>query len=521
MREFELIFDENDDNEQNVGVYSISLVDDPAIGVMALQFSNENNEDSLILNEDLINNLKKYGKTPLKYQKEWSILRVDDVDDLDIDNDLTFNSEDNNHFQIRYRYEGKTDSKSRDFCKTLMSWNREWTLDDINLLDDLNPALAPRGKSSYSILKYKGGISCRHRWQRIVYFENEALTYEEALKKMPKNLVKQIKKLPKEVGEIANSSNNYWRLNFSNEKERILTQPILIPEQRIFRKSVEGQPANVFVTAETIKKYAINFAKQGFQNNSYLHHDEIIEGVTTFESWIIEDPQNDKSNSLGFKDLPKGTWMVSMKINNDEVWKRIESNEITGLSVDIRPRLKKVEKAENEPIKFKKENLKMNKKETFLSRLKQNVRLAFSAENTVVDSEKGYQFAGTEPVGSTLVDENGDIVADFTFTFNEVEYKSNAEGIIDIVAVEDEVELEEDAIEVEDLEDAIEVVKEEADAKIEELTEKVEELIQQVEEKEAELVELRKQSPKKIGFSKQTAEPKNESLLEMARRLRK
>jgi hypothetical protein len=45
-----------------------------------------------------------------------------------------------------------------------------------------------------------------------------------------------------------------------------------------------------------------------------------------FESWIVKN-QNDKANELGF-DVPVGTWMLSMKVDNDTIWNdfiRLES----------------------------------------------------------------------------------------------------------------------------------------------------------------------------------------------------
>ena len=50
------------------------------------------------------------------------------------------------------------------------------------------------------------------------------------------------------------------------------------------------------------------------------------------ESWIVSDPENDKSNSLGFN-VPKDSWMVSYKINNAETWQKIKSGELSGFSV--------------------------------------------------------------------------------------------------------------------------------------------------------------------------------------------
>ena len=55
--------------------------------------------------------------------------------------------------------------------------------------------------------------------------------------------------------------------------------------------------------------------------------------VYVTESWIIEDPENDKSNFYGFENLPKGSWMVKMRVFNKDVWKKIKEGELRGFSV--------------------------------------------------------------------------------------------------------------------------------------------------------------------------------------------
>jgi hypothetical protein len=41
----------------------------------------------------------------------------------------------------------------------------------------------------------------------------------------------------------------------------------------------------------------------------------------------------DKSKLYGF-DLPVGTWFVKMKVDNDDMWDRIKSGELKGLSIE-------------------------------------------------------------------------------------------------------------------------------------------------------------------------------------------
>ena len=41
----------------------------------------------------------------------------------------------------------------------------------------------------------------------------------------------------------------------------------------------------------------------------------------------------DKSTLYGFS-LPKGTWMVKMKISNSDLWQKIKDGDLKGLSIE-------------------------------------------------------------------------------------------------------------------------------------------------------------------------------------------
>jgi hypothetical protein len=70
------------------------------------------------------------------------------------------------------------------------------------------------------------------------------------------------------------------------------------------------------------------------QNNAtYEHERKMLDGMSVVESWIIEDEKTDKSRLYNFN-LPKGTWMISMKVNNDDVWKKVKDGEVKGFSIE-------------------------------------------------------------------------------------------------------------------------------------------------------------------------------------------
>jgi hypothetical protein len=55
--------------------------------------------------------------------------------------------------------------------------------------------------------------------------------------------------------------------------------------------------------------------------------------MSVVESWLIEDEKMDKSKLYGFN-LPKGTWMISMKVDNDEVWQDVKDGKVKGFSIE-------------------------------------------------------------------------------------------------------------------------------------------------------------------------------------------
>ena len=73
---------------------------------------------------------------------------------------------------------------------------------------------------------------------------------------------------------------------------------------------------------------------KGKQNNATLEHQFDIEGLTLVESWIVEDKQKDKSALYGM-DVPVGTWMGAVKVNNEEIWNDfVKSGDVKGFSIE-------------------------------------------------------------------------------------------------------------------------------------------------------------------------------------------
>ena len=127
--------------------------------------------------------------------------------------------------------------------------------------------------------------------------------------------------------------NNNLTLAKVDEEKRMLVSPALIPNKQIFRYD-PNTDSNYYVyfSKETVRQASELYLKHNNHHKATYQHEDRVSGVLTIESWIKEGDQ-DKSKLYGF-DLPDGTWFVKMKIENDEMWDKIKSGELKGLSIE-------------------------------------------------------------------------------------------------------------------------------------------------------------------------------------------
>jgi hypothetical protein len=296
-----------------------------------------------------------------------------------------------------------------------------------------------------------------------------------------------------------------------DEEQRILMGLVLQPDQLIYRVDEDGNEFEMFFSSETIKDFSQNFFQSGFQLNSKLEHDEPIEGVTFVESWLVENPKVDKSAAFGLE-YPKGSWLVSMKVDNDDIWNNyIKTGELKGFSIDGMVEL--------EEVNFK-SNIQMSKSnKNILALLKQIVSGAEQEVEVTLGSVKSgeldIQFDGESlEVGTAvflIADEEKVSLADGSYKIDEggeivvkdglVESMSEAEAEEEVAPEAEEVvdaELEEEVIEeVNADEESMKVIKEILDdmfkAYAESMEIKMSEMLTKLSDIEAKNVELKEQ----------------------------
>ena len=118
-----------------------------------------------------------------------------------------------------------------------------------------------------------------------------------------------------------------------DKEKHILMGAALVPQKPIYRKNGDEE-FYIFFSKETIEKVSQLFLKNSKHKNATMEHDYQLSDMTIVESWIVEDAVHDKSRKFGME-VPVGTWMVSMKVEDDSVWNDyVKTGKVKGFSIE-------------------------------------------------------------------------------------------------------------------------------------------------------------------------------------------
>lgn len=126
--------------------------------------------------------------------------------------------------------------------------------------------------------------------------------------------------------------NQEFKLAEVDKEKRILMGAALIPNKPIYRRSGDNE-YYIYFSRETVRKASELFFIRGNQSRSTLEHEIPLNGLTVVESWIVES-EKDKSRHYDMN-VPVGTWMVAMKVLNDDVWENyVKTGKVKGFSIE-------------------------------------------------------------------------------------------------------------------------------------------------------------------------------------------
>ena len=242
---------------------------------------------------------------------------------------------------IKYRYAGP--SAQRTFCRAMLSMNKLYTKDELvevgNRMRSQFPTIYPQrstldvnGDITGGVAQWMGGPNCSHFWEEVEVFR-DGNGPRVVVSKGPASgdMGRPMNTRRNNGYQMSKNVDNLW--HFSEDEQMVVTGPAMVADMLIPRRDENGDVFYVYFSADTVRKIAKKFLEENKLHNTDVNHDDSVTTENTLlESWIVEDPKMDKSTALGF-DVPKNTWMISMKINNEETWNKVKSGELTGFSV--------------------------------------------------------------------------------------------------------------------------------------------------------------------------------------------
>ena len=178
---------------------------------------------------------------------EWELVHEEEVTDPDEPDGEVFkffkrfadpeekSRHDGGVYKIRYRYDPKeTQNNSRTFCKNMVSNAKMgvfYRREDIEKMSSagVNSEFAPKGSSSYSIWRFKGGVNCHHRWFRMIFKRKQVGGKVKPLDETEKGTTRRdIENNYKDVSEQAARSAGVQNLNpagYDDAKTRPIDRP--------------------------------------------------------------------------------------------------------------------------------------------------------------------------------------------------------------------------------------------------------------------------------------------------------
>lgn len=169
-------------------------------------------------------------------------------------------------------------------------------------------------------------------------------------------------------------------VKLSEDEKHMLYGACLIPDKDIYRNNGE-QEFYINFTKESIEKMSQDFMKEYRQREITLDHQEEASEVCVVESWLVADQYRDKANALGL-DVPVGTWMVGMKVNNIETWDRIKAGELRGFSVESLISLEEFGKQNDNNMDIKTDEM------SFWNKLKEVMSEVFTSTSLSANKEE-------------------------------------------------------------------------------------------------------------------------------------
>jgi hypothetical protein len=274
-----------------------------------------------------------------KYNTDYDLLPKDHPKAEKMSEDFDIDLEDDEDYMV-------DEFASYDDYPALISKNAQAALDYIERTGNPNDCMTQVGKvraqqlaqgkpvSIETVKRMKSYIS-RHK----VDLESSK-SYEDGCGKLAMDAWGGVEALPwvertiEQYENMSKFSSEEPSFSVFNAEQKLVVGPAMIPDKMIIRRNeITGEIYYVYFTAETIKKLQQKFMQEKLLDKTNIEHGrKFLNNVDVVESWIVEDQEKDKQQVFGM-DYPKGTWMITMKVNDDATWEKVKDGKLKGFSV--------------------------------------------------------------------------------------------------------------------------------------------------------------------------------------------
>jgi hypothetical protein len=236
-------------------------------------------------------------------------------------------------FAVRYRYKGPFDSRNRTFCRQLMSKDLVFRKEDIN-------NLSIQGENEefgiYDIFRYKGSYNCRHYWQEVFYKRDSDITDDKKPLAISQRILDATTRNLPVIQKDGVADRETFAAYEELDDKQIVVGPLMTPFKMIRRVDNEGKDYFVYFDDDGIERLAYKMMKEKLIDRVKIEHysNDMVEDAYLVESWIVKDPENDKSRFYGYEPV-RGQWFGMYKIEDKNIWQEyVKTGKVKGFSVE-------------------------------------------------------------------------------------------------------------------------------------------------------------------------------------------
>ena len=123
----------------------------------------------------------------------------------------------------------------------------------------------------------------------------------------------------------------YSNFAIQDNTKHIVTGIAMRANYPIYRNQ-DGREFYVVFSKETVEKMMCKFMKEQHQFNISIGHEIDVDNCYVVETYLVNKERCICPKE--FMDIEDGSWIISIKIDNEDVWNKIINNEVKGFSIE-------------------------------------------------------------------------------------------------------------------------------------------------------------------------------------------